>query len=323
MCLHVSRVSVCMCGRQILAVQSPANVHPPPRNIYMTGREPSPFGGGGMDWASLPGKARSDLPASVLFNGREVSIYTFAQIDRLGKRALKERAMNLRDLVGAQHLPRFSPGYPDEQMVAWLMEAQTIVAAASGVHITVGDLGAPTGGDGVGAFLAHLQDSAASPLFQQAPPPFQQQRPPLFQQQQQQQQQHEEVYVLETILDVRIDARGLATHFLCKFENHPVEEATWEPAEQIQEVAPRQAAAFKQRLMQQRQQQQQSPPHQHRYQPPPSAPYQPQYQQQPTPPSRQSNASSSAIGSPMRPDQESDAVREAARRRNQGSFAFG
>ena len=109
----------------------------------MGAREPSSWGGLGIDWAAMPGKARADLPLSVLFNGREVAIYTFAQVDRLGKKALKERAMNIRDLVGAQSLPRFSPGFQEEQMVAWILEAQTVVAAACGVMITVGDLGAP------------------------------------------------------------------------------------------------------------------------------------------------------------------------------------
>ena len=103
----------------------------------------------------------------------------------LGKKALKERAMNIRDLVGAQSLPRFSPGFQEEQMVAWILEAQTVVAAACGVMITVGDLGAPKGGDGVGAFLAHtrrnLQDAAPQPppelagAFWGVAPPQQQQ----------------------------------------------------------------------------------------------------------------------------------------------------
>ena len=128
----------------------------------MAQREVNQFSNGGMDWASLPTKPRADLPTSVPFKGRDVAMYTFQQCDRLGKKGLKERSMNMRDLVGAQNLPRFSPGFPDEQMVAWLLEAQTIVAASCGVNISVFDFGAPRGGDGVGAYLAHLLN---------APPP--------------------------------------------------------------------------------------------------------------------------------------------------------
>merc|ERR1740138_753667 len=116
-------------------------------------REPSPWGGGGMDWASLPTKPRANLPVSVSYCGSDVPLYTFAQVDRLGKKTLKERAMNMRDLVGSANLPRFSPGFQEEQMVAWILEAQTIIASACGIPLTVADLGAPSGGDGVGAYL--------------------------------------------------------------------------------------------------------------------------------------------------------------------------
>ena len=110
----------------------------------------SPWGGGGFDFASLPGKPRDNLPTTLSYNGRAVDIYTFAQLDRINKTGLKSRAMNIRDLVGAQSLPRFSPGMPEVQMVAWLLEAQIILAGLSGVSMTVADLGAPRGGDGVG-----------------------------------------------------------------------------------------------------------------------------------------------------------------------------
>ena len=57
-------------------------------------------------------KPRENLPVSVPYKGRDVMIYTFQQIDRIGKKALKERAMNMRDLGGADNLPRFSPRPP-------------------------------------------------------------------------------------------------------------------------------------------------------------------------------------------------------------------
>jgi len=222
----------------------------------MGAREPSSWGGLGIDWAAMPGKARADLPLSVLFNGREVAIYTFAQVDRLGKKALKERAMNIRDLVGAQSLPRFSPGFQEEQMVAWILEAQTVVAAACGVMITVGDLGAPKGGDGVGAFLAHLQDAAPQPPPELAGA-FWGVAPPQQQQQQQSQQQRQPT-----------------------------------PSQQFH------------------------PPPQEAYQSAPTHAYR-------GGPSSGGGGPSPMGSSPLRPDQESDAVRDAARKRNQGSFSFG
>ena len=307
------------------------------------GHDQSPFGGGGMDWKSLPTKPRENLPVSVPYKGRDVMIYTFQQIDRIGKKALKERAMNMRDLVGADNLPRFSPGLPDEAMVAWLLEAQTIVAAACGVSLTVTDLGAPTGGDGVGAYLSHLANAQppqySSPLSHHH---SQQQQ----QQQQQQQLQQPDVYVVERLLDVRIAPNGMASHFLVKWAGRGMDEASWEVAADMQMAAPRAVADFKQQMMRGGQQPQQYQPQQYQQQQQQQYHQQQQYQQQqqqqyhhqqqqqqfqqqyqPTDlrgnPIRSRQQFSPQAGSPMRPDQEADNAREAARKRNMGSNIFG
>jgi len=283
-----------------------------------------------MDWAAIPGRASANLPTSVFFNGRDVNIYSFAQMDRIGKKSLKDRAMNLRDLVGADKLPRFSPGMQDEQMIAWLLEAQIIVAAWCGVTLTVADLGAPKGGDGVGAYLAHLQN-APSPAAQQRSLPPPQHSPPQFPPYHQQQpppQQSSNSYEVETILDVRTGPSGIASHFLVKWVGRGMEEASWEPAAQMQAVDPDSVLAFKQRFLQQQQQRQPPPQQQQPRQPPPQSPspFQQYHQYQPTDlrgnPIRSPAAFSPPSGSPLRPDQESDNIREAARRRNQGSNPF-
>ena len=250
--------------------------------------------------------------------------------------------MNMRDLVGSSNLPRFSPGMQDEQMIAWLLEAQTVVAASCGISLTVADLGAPKGGDGVGAYLTHLHN--ASPPQQQQeqflPPPQQQFQQQQFQQQQFQQQQFQpqqqsaqpDVYVVESILDLKTNPSGMATHFFVQWANRGMEEASWEAADDIQTAAPRAVAEFKQQLMSGQQRrppaQQQFQPQQQQFQPQPP-PYQPQQQQQYQAtdlrgnPIRSPQPFSPQAGSPMRPDQEADLAREAARKRNQGSNPFG
>ena len=144
----------------------------------------------------------------------------------------------------------------DEQMVAWLLEAQIIIAGACGVGLTVADLGAPKGGDGVGAHLAHLQN-ASPPPPRPPPPQFQQQQfqppsppPPQFQQQQDHRQLREPLpYGTHQHGPEPTDLRG-------------------NPIRLPRAVAP-----------------------------------------QP--------------GVPLRPDQENDSARDAIRKRNMGSFAFG
>jgi len=163
---------------------------------------------------------------------------------------------------------------------------------------------------------------------------FQQQ----FQQQQQRPppQQQPDVYMVERLLDVRTNPNGMASHFLVKWVGRGMEEASWEAAADMQAAAPRAVADFKQQLMQGQQpyhaQQQQHAPVPPQYQ----QQRQPQYQQheqyqhspyQPTDlrgnPIRSPQVFSPQAGSPMRPDQEADLAREAARKRNQGSNPFG
>ena len=268
----------------------------------MAQREVNQFSSG-MDWSSLPTKPRVDLPTSVPFKGRDVAMYTFQQCDRLGKKGLKERSMNMRDLVGAQNLPRFSPGFPDEQMVAWLLEAQTIVAASCGVNISVFDFGAPRGGDGVGAYLAHLLN--APPPQQMSQPPPQQQ----FEQQQYQQQGQQQGQQFEQQQQQQQQYQGQQQQQQQQFEQQYQQHQ--QPDEQYlhqqQQYLPSQ---------QQYQQQQQQQPQQHQ-------------QQQYLPTDLRGNpigggASPSAHGaSARRPDQEADSAREAARKRNMGSNVFG
>ena len=81
-------------------------------------------------------------------NGKDVTIYTYTQLEHASKAVNTKRAMNLRDAVGAGFLPRFMPGMPDEQMIVWLLEAQMLVAAEAGVVLTPDSLGVPKSGAG-------------------------------------------------------------------------------------------------------------------------------------------------------------------------------
>ena len=52
--------------------------------------------------------AASGIPPSVDWNGQELNLWTFGQLDAMSKLNLKQRALNLRDLIGADQLPPLS-----------------------------------------------------------------------------------------------------------------------------------------------------------------------------------------------------------------------
>ena len=53
------------------------------------------------------------LPASCPFNGRDVTLWTFEQLEVSSKLNLKQRALNLRDLVGEEQLPPLTTSGPN------------------------------------------------------------------------------------------------------------------------------------------------------------------------------------------------------------------
>ena len=57
------------------------------------------------------------LPATVAFEGEEVSLYTWEQLDQQSKIKIKNLAMNLRDSLGAERLPPLATGGPIEATV--------------------------------------------------------------------------------------------------------------------------------------------------------------------------------------------------------------
>ena len=75
---------------------------------------------------------REDLPKELNFNGREVRLYTFDDLESLGTAALKQRALNLRDLVGPDpSVPRLDPPSGVRRSLGWLGRRGRRAAAPS------------------------------------------------------------------------------------------------------------------------------------------------------------------------------------------------
>ena len=63
--------------------------------------------------------ARVDLPKEMIFGRHEIRLYTFDDLEATGRVALKQRALNLRDMLSDNpNVPRLSPSSSPEQLGA-------------------------------------------------------------------------------------------------------------------------------------------------------------------------------------------------------------
>jgi len=79
------------------------------------------------------------------FEGKTVPIYTFTQLEQIPRQRLKNRAMDLRDLVGEDRLPPLRAGGSVDVVLSWILEVQCALLKSTGLDLTVQDLGKPRG----------------------------------------------------------------------------------------------------------------------------------------------------------------------------------
>jgi len=106
------------------------------------------------------------LPASVPFNGRDVTLWTCGQLENASKLNLKQRALNLRDLIGEDQLPPLNTSGPAPTIILWLLEVQVALCKTKGLNVEVADFGWKPSEE------FPVFDSAAHAAPQRAPPPF-------------------------------------------------------------------------------------------------------------------------------------------------------
>lgn len=69
-------------------------------------------------------------PQTYVYQGKEFSVWTEAQLSAINREALKKRCMDLRDHIGQDRLPPM-PRHP-EGMVAWILNVQSIAMGGGG-----------------------------------------------------------------------------------------------------------------------------------------------------------------------------------------------
>lgn len=69
-----------------------------------------------------------------MFEGKEIPLWTFGQLDMLNKAKLRTRALNLRDALGPDRVP--NPPHHEEALKTWILETQCALTGSS-----MGDFG--------------------------------------------------------------------------------------------------------------------------------------------------------------------------------------
>ena len=85
-------------------------------------------------------------PSSISFNERDVPLWTFEQLERLSRANLKQRALDLREAIGAEKLAPLKPAGGRDHVISWIINSQAlIVQSVAGLEVTAADWGLPAG----------------------------------------------------------------------------------------------------------------------------------------------------------------------------------
>lgn len=68
-------------------------------------------------------------PASITFEGKELTLWTYSQLEGRTKEKLRNLALDLRSIVGADRVP--SPPRPEEELRAWILQMQSAITGLS------------------------------------------------------------------------------------------------------------------------------------------------------------------------------------------------
>jgi hypothetical protein len=92
----------------------------------------------------------SGTPQAVQWQGKEIALFTFKQLEPMGNKALRDRALNMRDAIGQEQLPPMPRQH--EAIIQWVMDAQSaLVRETLGTNLTPLDWGMPAALMGGGA----------------------------------------------------------------------------------------------------------------------------------------------------------------------------
>ena len=83
-------------------------------------------------------------PNSLVFEDKELTMFSFTQLEQLSLKVLRSRAWAIRDQVGADRLPPVPQN--NEAIVMWILDTQTAISRVVGQEYTIYDFGYPKHG---------------------------------------------------------------------------------------------------------------------------------------------------------------------------------
>ena len=82
------------------------------------------------------------LPTEITFNGKQVQLLTYQQLEQLSRQNLKIRAKTLQEQLADQPLPPLA-GHGQDLVIDWILTVQCAVCMGKGLELSPRDFGAP------------------------------------------------------------------------------------------------------------------------------------------------------------------------------------
>lgn len=91
------------------------------------------------------------LPTSINFNGTEIPMWTYDQLEQQSRKNLTNKVKDLQAALGADKLPPLT-GHGPDLTIDWILTVQCAVCAGKGLRLSPKDFGAPSAADTDGYF---------------------------------------------------------------------------------------------------------------------------------------------------------------------------
>tara|TARA_B100000795_G_scaffold115160_1_gene85532 strand:+ start:706 stop:1203 length:498 start_codon:yes stop_codon:yes gene_type:complete len=83
-------------------------------------------------------------PISIVFEDKDLTMFSFTQLEQLSNKVLRGRAWAMRDQIGADRLPPVPQ--VNDAIIMWILDTQTAISRIVGQEYTIYDFGYPKDG---------------------------------------------------------------------------------------------------------------------------------------------------------------------------------